>query len=464
MRHGSRGLSALKHDGALYRMWQKAKNEGELTPLGKTFGVDLLAVMRANAFLGRDVEGISQSGYGNLTQTGMDEQRQLARRVRARLPDFWARVVASKPSTKPRFIHVVSSGVDRAVDSSQLFVKSLTNDDNALAALVRPTPPLTAYPTYQPVAQSAGVNRYLLYFHKLKAKTDFVASSKDVNYTTYQASLAYQASDGSELIQSKIKSIKKSDRLQPASRNVLLGLFKASFIDQLGDKGYRFSNDGEFIFVDNQGQTLVLKGADDTLIAKPLDAAMALYNVYAITPAMREELGEPLLARFLTYMPDEPAQAFAFLNDAKDFYKNGPSIEGKHHTTFEMSQGLLNDFFKQTDDVLSGQSNQAAMLRFGHAEIVMPFVALLGIQGQSEPLSSNQMYSPSNSAWRGELATPLAANVQWDVYRNIAGKTIVKMFFNEKETDFKVTCSSARAWSSSHFYEYQALKKCYGIR
>ena len=52
--------------------------------------------------------------------------------------------------------------------------------------------------------------------------------------------------------------------------------------------------------------------------------------------------------------------------------------------------------------------------------------------------------------------------MQWDVYRNSAGEVLVKMLYNEKETDFQAACDGARHAVNSHYYDYAKLKTCYG--
>jgi hypothetical protein len=51
--------------------------------------------------------------------------------------------------------------------------------------------------------------------------------------------------------------------------------------------------------------------------------------------------------------------------------------------------------------------------------------------------------------------------MQWDVYRN-GSRLIVKMLYNERETDFQAACDGAKIAPGSHFYDYAALKQCYG--
>ena len=44
-RHGSRGLSSIKYDLALYNLWKQAKAENALTALGEKLGADLEKMM-----------------------------------------------------------------------------------------------------------------------------------------------------------------------------------------------------------------------------------------------------------------------------------------------------------------------------------------------------------------------------------------------------------------------------------
>src|SRR5262249_37448529 len=155
-----------------------------------SLGPDVQRFMRANALLGVGVAGISNPGYGNLTLTGITEQRQLAARLLARLPDHFANVAASAGTASPRSLVVISSGVDRAVDSASFFSGEIAAENAALGSLLVKPPAPGPYPAAAPVAQPAGTNRFLLYFHKLAAKTDLVADPSDPYYATYQDSLA----------------------------------------------------------------------------------------------------------------------------------------------------------------------------------------------------------------------------------------------------------------------------------
>ena len=62
----------------------------------------------------------------------------------------------------------------------------------------------------------------------------------------------------------------------------------------------------------------------------------------------------------------------------------------------------------------------------------------------------------------GEMVASMATNQQWDVFSNGAGTLLVRLLYDEKEIDFKPSCAGARYLPGTHFYEYQALKACYG--
>ena len=153
------------------------------------------------------------------------------------------------------------------------------------------------------------------------------------------------------------------------------------------------------------------------------------------------------------------------MSDVQGFYQKGPGIAESAPITYKMSQALLDDFFAEADAIASGKLAHAAKLRFTHDEIIIPFAQRLGLSNASMAVSAADTYTYDNNPWRGEEIAPLAGNVQWDLYSD--GKTVlVKMYYNEKETDFPDTCEAARyqAGSKTHFYIYSGLKSCYGYK
>ena len=451
-RHGSRGLSSASNDLAMYSMWLDAQAKGGLTKAGARLGPDLTRIIQANVLLGYGVAGISAPGYGNLTLLGIQEHTQLAQRMVART----GTLLTSVPGGS-RQILVSTSGVNRAIDSSTFFTQSLSAAVPGIASHIALTPALTAYPVTKPVAQPTGVNRFQLYFHKLAAKTDQPATT-DPYYSTYQSSLQYQGFLASDSIQiGKINSITYSQTSYAAAHAVLYTLFTKAFVDALDAGTTSYLNTGSYTFTSSDGKfTTTITGDGTTTLKNSVDAANALYAVYQITPAMVNEVPVNLGK----YFPAGTLPTLNYISDATDFYQKGPSYTESAGVTYQMSQSLLDDFFAEGDAIAAGNLQHAAKLRFTHAEIMIPFQEKLGIPSASQSVPMAQTYTFDNNPWRGELNGQLAANIQWDFYSDGA-TTLVKMLFNEKETDFPAACEAARYVAGSHFYRYTGIKTCY---
>lgn len=459
-RHGSRGLSSASSDLAVYNMWQQAQAGGGLTKLGALLGPDVLRIVKANALLGYGVTGISAPGYGNLTQTGIAEHTQLAVRMAARTAPLLADA-AAQAATAPRQVVVSTSGVNRAIDSSYFFTQSLEKTVPGIAPLVVNSAALTAYPVNKPVAQAAGVNRFQLYFHKLAAKTDLPATT-DAWYPVYQSSLAYQGYLASDpTMTAKVNGVVYGSDSKEAARALLLQLFTPAFVNALDAGSSSYANNGSFTFTSADGKfTNTVTGDGGTVLKNLVDAANSIYAVYSITPAMVNEVPVNLAK----YFPAGNLATWGYLSDVQDFYQKGPGITEAGNITYRMSQALLDDFFAEGNAIAAGNLAHAAKLRFTHAEIVMPFATMLGVAGAAKQVPAADTYTYANNPWRGADIAPLAANIQWDMFRDSNGTLLVKMFYNEKETDFKPACEGARylAGTTSHYYEYTRLKACYG--
>jgi hypothetical protein len=448
-RHGSRGLSSLKYDDAVLNLWNRAQADGALTPLGQRLGPDVEKVMRVNFLLGWGVAGIGTPGYGNLTQVGMTEHRQLAERLAQRNPELFS---GQTFQGVPRRVEVLHSGQDRAVDSSQFFAASLAGAAPAVAGAIAP----------------AVVNRYQLYPHKLSASGDAVADATSVNAAVLAASLDYQsyasAKDavgfGAEAA-AKVAAARAAPQVRSHARAVLERLFTSTFIDKLDAGAYSFSNNGTHTYSSADGRfTNTLTGDGKTKIQGIVDAAALIYELYIIAPGMAQETGS---LDFGAYMPAEYAPTFAYLQDIDDFYGKGPSATEYGGVTTRFTQALLKDFFDEVGLIAQGRLERVARLRFTHAEVMIPFVARMGLRNASTPMPRAQTYTYGNNPWRGEDVSPMATNVQWDVVRDSRGTVLVKMLFNEQEVDFPAACDAARYATGSRYYEYTGLKRCYGL-
>jgi hypothetical protein len=422
-------------------MCRQAAADNALTPLGKSLLDDVQRLIEVQLLLGAGVDGIGKPGYANLTQTGIDEHRQLARRLVQRLPALFATGAAGAAGAAGdgRAIVVQHSGVDRARDSAWFFTQSLAQAAPRLAPSIRP----------------ATVDRFTLYFHKLNIKTDGVIAPTDPRYAIFQDSQRYQQYVDSPRLQRHLDAVHDDARLKAAARVVLERLFSRDFVDRLDAGRLRFSNRGAMQATSPDGKHHAsAEGNGKTVIAAPVDALLALSSLYEIAPGLRHELQRD----FRRYIPDPQARLLAWANDADDFYSKGPGALDDRPVTYRMATGLLADFF---DDAERGSATRLATLRFAHAETIVPLAALLELPGSEKPAGAAQPFTYASNPWRGEAVAPYAANIQWDSYRDADGVILVRMLYNERETDFKPACDGARFTPGSHYYKVKALRSCY---
>jgi hypothetical protein len=240
-------------------------------------------------------------------------------------------------------------------------------------------------------------------------------------------------------------------RAQTQGRALLERLFAKSFVDRIDSAQLTFADTGTMTFESDDGKcTTTLTGT-----ARPrsslADAGSYLYDLYGVAPAMTSEAG----VDFTPYFPAEQALYFASQRDAFDFYEKGPSITEKGDVTHRMAQILQDDFFNEVDAVARATSRTPR-----------------SCASRTPRSSSRSRRRWSFPAHRGSCrarrctttaTTPGAAtwSRRWPptcngtCYRNAAGTILVRMLYNEKESDFKAACDAAKIAPASRYYDYQ---------
>ncbi|PZQ54514.1 MAG: histidine-type phosphatase [Phenylobacterium zucineum] len=357
--------------------------------------------------LGRELETQAKAlmsanvviGYGNLTPRGVREHREMGGRVQARLPSLFAGLAAQDAR-----IEIVSSGEPRAAESGRHFAEGLVAADGALAPLV----------------DAPRVDRDQLYFHKAKANADYQAYA-----------------DEDPQLKAAMRQVAELPRTRTVARHMLERFFTPAFVRRLAA--------GELRFVD--------RGDGDTVVASDVEAALAIYNLLLIAPGMDRPDARP--DRFLTRAD---ADWLAYLTDAEDFYEKGPGFAGRD-VTYRMADVLLEDFFAQVEGRMAGTNPRGAVFRFAHAEEIIPLAARMRLPGSTRPAPAGELYTYANNPWRGAEVSPMAANVQWDLFRK-GDSYIVRMLYNEKEIPFKAGCRPIAP--ASLFYAVGELQRCFG--
>ena len=426
-RHGSRSLSSPKYDVLTKQIWDAASRQGALTDLGQKLGAKVDAVTAANR----------QLGYGLLSAVGKEEHALLATRLAERLPALLGK------GGVPGCIRVETSGKDRANESAYYFMESLAKRVDFI------TDSKACYVSQQnPSEIDKGLrNKFELYFHKTEPEGDYLQY-----LPAFQAYMAFVGDEEEGVspapeLSEALGGLKTLPQTRVMAREMLERLYSTAFVDEL-------AAGVEYVAVNPED-------GDKTYVRDEVDAALMLYNLFIIGPGMIREAqaqGAPWdLEQFIT--PEESAW-FSYLSDAEDFYEKGPSLASQH-ATYAVAQPLLDGLFNEVQtQVVEGAGEHVAKLRFAHAETLIPLAALMQLEGSRQSAQPGVLMSQANNEWRGGWVSPYAANIQWDVYRNDAGRVLVKMLYNEKELAFKAGCSPIAV--GSFFYDFGELKRCYG--
>ncbi|MGW2707527.1 histidine-type phosphatase [Streptomyces sp. NPDC001356] len=267
-----------------------------------------------------------------------------------------------------------------------------------------------ADPVLEPLIGPARTDKDLLYFHKAAggaAYRDYIANDQRLKDT--------------------LSRITGQTRTKRAARSVLRKIFKDAFVERIADQA---------------------------------GAAEAVYNLYAIAPAMTEESPGGAGWGMERFVSAADAAWFGYLGDAEDFYEKGPGFADSD-ITYRMADVLLDDLFRQVEAKRAGTGRIGAELRFTHAEEIIPLAALMGLPGSTKPATPGEPYTYADNPWRGAAVSPLGANIQWDVYRG-GSRWLVRMLYNEKETPFKAGCRPVAKGSA--FYDLDELERCFGRR
>lgn len=242
---------------------------------------------------------------------------------------------------------------------------------------------------------------------------DLKARSTDKNLLiTNGASKAGNAATASVLRRSDVRA---------AARHVLRRLYSSSYVKSLND---------------------------------PVGKAIDIYTMYSIAPGLAVETD----VTFSRYMPVEDAKYLALAKDAGNFYRYGPGVKGET-ASYRQARPVLKSFFREIDARLKGGHN-AASFRLGHGETTMPFAALIEAPGSQKQAPKSKPYSYGNNPWRGWIAGRMAGNLEWALYKNASGNSLVTMRYNEQPVRFNSSCKASSA--GRYFYRVSTLKRCLG--
>ncbi len=116
---------------------------------------------------------------------------------------------------------------------------------------------------------------------------------------------------------------------------------------------------------------------------------------------------------------------------------------------------LLEDIISTADDVLQGKTVASAKLRFGHAETLMPLLALMQVPGC---YYLTNYYDTVADNWRDYESFPMAANLQLVYFTAPSGTVYVRAYLNEKPIRLlRGSKSDFVSWKQLRLHLYELL-------
>jgi hypothetical protein len=123
----------------------------------------------------------------------------------------------------------------------------------------------------------------------------------------------------------------------------------------------------------------------------------------------------------------------------------------------DIASPLLANLIETTDDVVNGKSQLKAMLRFGHAETLMPLLSLMRLDGC---YYMTNYFDTVAKNWQDFNVVPMSANLQMVLFKTAKGKYYVRIDHNETPVTLLPNSSSIYIpWEEAREY----LMRCIPI-
>lgn len=95
----------------------------------------------------------------------------------------------------------------------------------------------------------------------------------------------------------------------------------------------------------------------------------------------------------------------------------------------DIASDLLSDLIATTDDFIAGKGSASVLLRFGHAETLMPLLSLMRAPGC---YYMTNYFDTVALHWKDFYVVPMAANLQMILFKSDTGRYYVRLDLNER--------------------------------
>lgn len=173
------------------------------------------------------------------------------------------------------------------------------------------------------------------------------------------------------------------------------------------------------------------------------DAAAKRFNLHRITSGIYNAAGiaqgvdVDSVSEILSFLT--PAELIDQYNSSNFYwyttYSSAPQLGGLKNV--KNAQYLAKKIIEEADDVINGNSNLRANLRFGHDTGLMPLLALLGVNKAGDAIDD---FSELGNKWTTARYVPMAGNIQIIFYKSATANDdiLVKILQNENEAHLPI--------------------------
>lgn len=333
-------------------------------------------------------------GFGQITALGRQEHIDQATRLIARLDTLFA-------TTTEKKILISHSGRARADQSGEAFVTGLIEARPALASAISP----------------GYASPKTLYFHSAEGSEDYVE---------------YEENDPD--LKAVLDDMYAQPHVQETFEAVLLGIFSPKIVDQL--------KQGELFFK--------AKADPEETLSSVSDAVEALYGLLTISANLTVEGA----FNFEPFFTEDQLRVIAEIDDADSFYGRGPGFEGRD-VTYRAADRLFAEMLNQANE---NPATVLASFRFTHSQVMMPVATWLKLPDAWPGAALDEPFTYENSGWRSATISPMAANLQWEIWADDAGKRLIRMLHNEQERPFPEPCEPVEGYR--YFYLLDEINRC----
>ena len=150
------------------------------------------------------------------------------------------------------------------------------------------------------------------------------------------------------------------------------------------------------------------------------DVSLAIYKVLAGCAAM------PVQIDLQKYFTQAEINALWSVENLHHYLTHSASTLSS--AAPDLASKLLSELISTIDTAIAGSNPYSVMLRFGHAETMMPLLALMHIPGC---YYMTNYFDTVGLHWRDFYVVPMASNLQMILFQSESGKYYVRVDLNE---------------------------------